>query len=132
MTEDGSRPLKNAAHEAFCQEYAKTSNAAGAWRKATGKTANADVNGTNWLVKAGFDLRIDKIRQDAAKTGIIERDEGLEILAEIARQEGNEPRDRISALKVAGTWCGWEKGTEAENKIADALSEELERIRAKK
>lgn len=108
---DPSQPLKNPSHEAFCQEYSRHGNAAAAWRQATGKTKNADVNGNEWLVKPGFDLRIDAIRAEARATGIIERDEGLEILAEIARSRDTEAKDRIAALKLAGMWCGWEKTT---------------------
>lgn len=42
---------------------------------------------------------------------------------------------KLDALKVMGTWCGWEKGTEAERKGAEALggvAELIHRIRARK
>ena len=29
--------------------------------------------------------------------------------------------DKLGALALLGKWCGWEKGTVAENKAADAL-----------
>lgn len=71
---DGSLPLANAAHERFCQEYAVSSNAADAWRKATGKSANADVHSAKWIVKDGFSERIAAIRKESARVAKIDKD----------------------------------------------------------
>ena len=57
--------LKNAKHEAFAQAYALSSNASEAWRKATSKTANADVNGARWLVIRGIVERVAELRKKA-------------------------------------------------------------------
>lgn len=57
--------LKNARHERFAQAYAVKSNAAAAWRKATGKKANANVLGSKWLAIVGIKERVAEIKAKA-------------------------------------------------------------------
>lgn len=146
--------LKNPAHETFCQEYVRTGSYAEAWRKATGGDAtHSDANGAKWAVKGSIPDRIEEIQNQNEKRSDISKDEAIKLVCQIIKAPPKDAAvdhplceikmskageyyafpDKLGALAKLGSWCGWDKGTEAENKIADALvDDDISASRAKK
>lgn len=155
---DPSRPLPNARHEAFAQGLAQGMTADGAY-KAAGFAENRG-NATRLKANESIMKRVDVIQAEANAVSVIKKERAMEYLAsvvltpigevhegsilaqEVTRRTtdfGTETRikmpGKLEALKILGTWCGWEKGTEAERDAAKALggvSELIARIRARK
>jgi phage terminase small subunit len=141
------------AHEAFCQHYISTGNASASWRVATGKTGpeakNADVHAARWLVKAGIKARIAEIRGKLEEKAMLTKEQVIRFLCEVIStpigeitpdsrlaqksvptEHGRriEAPGKIEAAKLLGSWLGWEKGNEAENKTADALGSAVKQL----
>lgn len=131
----GSEPLKNARHEAFAVAWAKGASATEAYRKVGYTAKDADTAGPRLSANVGIKARKEWMQAQTAARSILSRDDGLKILAEIAQNTEEPGQSRTGALKVIGQWCGWEKGTEAENKAAGALmtfADQLAKIRSRR
>lgn len=145
--------LSNPRQEAFAQLYVETGNASEAWRRVTGKTGNADVNAFKWLGRPEVKARIAEIQAENDRLCQLKRDEALAFLATVVRTPlGKVDRDsplcqehtktdsehssterikmpgKLEALRLVGQWCGWETGTQAENKMTDSLIAGIRRI----
>lgn len=145
--------LKNVRHEAFCQAYALGGNASEAYRKAGYSAKDADVAGPRLLGNVGIQQRIEQIRLENDGKSELTKAQALHYLAQIIRtpigeidqnhhlaqeyaitEHGHRLKmpGKLEALKLLGQWCGWEKGTEAENKAADSLRDVMAEIRARR
>lgn len=84
----------------------------------------------------GMEARIMWLRAEADRSITLSKERALQIAAELAEgRHRAEPSHRIASMALVGKWCGWEKGTEAERKAADALggvAEMITRIRSRK
>lgn len=115
-------------------------------------------NAARLRTKEDIWARVAAIRAQFSEASLIDDKRALEILAEIVTtpigeinqhhflaqeysetpsKEGTAIRikmpSKLDALKVMGTWCGWEKGTQAEQAAARALggvADMIQRIRA--
>jgi methyl coenzyme M reductase gamma subunit len=84
----------------------------------------------------GMDERIAAIRAATEAKFDISKGDAIRRCVQLADgMHGAEPHHRIAALAMIGKWCGWEKGTEAEQQAAKALggvSDLLTRIRTRR
>jgi phage terminase small subunit len=127
MTEKGE-PLKNPRHEAFAQARSLGKPAAECYRIAGYRSKDSNVKGSKMAAYGNITARIDAIKAEANRKSALTKDRALEIMADIA-ERGEKDSDRIAACKAAGTWCGWETGTQAEQK---AVSAQMAEIRSRK
>jgi len=133
---DPSAPLRSARHERFAQHVAMGKPDAEAYRLAGFAGLHANKRAAEVRATQGMEDRIAFLRAQADRSITLSKERALQIAAELA--EGRhmaEPGHRISAMSMVGKWCGWEKGTEAERKAADALggvAEMITRIRSRK
>lgn len=133
---DPTRPLCSARHERFAQEIAASKTASEAYRLAGFKGKEPHKRVSEIRAIPGMEARIQAIRAEMAAKSMLTKERAMQLCAELAEGEhGAEPHHRISAMEKVGKWCGWEKGTEAEQAAAKALggvSEMITRIRSSK
>lgn len=125
--EDGSEQLDNPAYERFAQACASGVSLAEAYREA-GYADDRRHAHRLWATNGDIRNRASYLRREARAAFVIDRDEALDILAGIARNPAEAGKTRVAALGTAGKWLGLEKGTEAENKSADALRDLMQSI----
>lgn len=153
---DASVPLASVKYEAFAQGLAKGLTNVAAHKAAGfgGDNGNASTAANLPEVRA----RVAFIREQFASMSRINDKRALEILAEIvltpigeidqrhflAQEYSETPGmhgtairikmpSKLDALRIMGAWCGWEKGTQADRKAAEALggvAELVARIRS--
>lgn len=102
--------IQNPRHESFCQAYVRSGNAAAAWREAGGTGGNADVNGSQWLVKAGIPERIAEIRGEMEKGFAMDRDAWLRRLlanADKSRESGALAGERQALREIGLAMSAW-------------------------
>jgi phage terminase small subunit len=69
----GMAILKNPRHELFAQQIASgTCSAADAYRRAGGRTKNADVIACRWLRKISIEQRIGELKERCAEVRAID------------------------------------------------------------
>lgn len=127
--EAGSQQLDVPAYETFAREVAANKSYAEAYRLA-GYADDRRHAYRLWATNGDIQARAAYLRKEAGIAFGLEQAEALQILANIARNVSGdvECKDSITALKLAGAWCGWEKGTEADNKTADVLKDMMAAI----
>jgi hypothetical protein len=132
--------LPNPKHETFAQELAKGSTLEAAYLTAGFKAhrGNSFRLSENEHVKG----RVNELKTEANGASTLSKQEAIEWLCKaittpVGKIDENSPLaqeviykpgekrvksvSKMDALKTLGSWCGWEKGTEAENKLADTL-----------
>lgn len=126
---DTSQPLTNARHERFAQALFRGLTADAAYREAGFKPnrGNAAALKANQSISA----RLVALQRQVASKAVAERQEVEARLTGIIRSDTVEPQVIVSASRVLGQWNGWEKGTEAENKLAESLGASLRRRAAR-
>ena len=84
--------LSNLKHERFCQEYAKTANAAQSYKKVYGEMQESSLysNANRLLKKDSIQARLREINAEIHSSKIMEVAEMQEILSEIARMQKYE------------------------------------------
>jgi hypothetical protein len=155
---DPSLPLPLVRHEAFAQAVAKGMTADAAYSAAGYKPNRHNAARLNTIEH--IRSRVAAIRAQLASLSLIDDKRALEILGEIVltpvgsidqhhmlcqeysetpTKEGTAIRikmpSKLDALRVMGTWCGWERGTQAEQAAARALggvADMMARIRTRK
>lgn len=134
--------LKNPKWEKFCQAYVETDKPGEAYKRAGYTGAGAEQSAAALLKNPNISARILSIRKENAALAKIGKERAIEILCDIVMtpiakinehhylaQELTVDKNgrrikmpgKMDALKTLGQWCGFETGTEAENKAADAL-----------
>lgn len=132
---DPANPLENARHEAFAQALALNKSASEAYRLAGYEAKYSHTAGPRLSLNVDIQARVAEIKAETNRGSKLTKDRALELLGIIAEDGTEKAGDRIAAMRTAGAWCGWETGTEAENKQAAAterLTEAVSRIRAMK
>ena len=81
--------LSNLKHERFCQEYAKTANAAQSYKKVYGDMQESSLysNANRLLKKDSIQTRLQEITAEIRSAKIMEVAEMQEVLSEIARMQ---------------------------------------------
>lgn len=137
--------------EMFCQGVAAGLSHAEAWRKATGKTKNADVSCDQLLGKIGIRDRIAELKEANPRKATLRREQVIAFLCEViaasaANVEAASPLvqsvefvdgkpvklripDKIAAVKELAKMCGWSQPARLELSATDTLSEFLGSIR---
>lgn len=84
--------LSNLKHERFCQEYAKTANAAQSYKKVYGDMQESSLysNANRLLKKDSIQARLREINAEIHSSKIMEVAEMQEVLTEIARMQKYE------------------------------------------
>jgi hypothetical protein len=119
---DPSKPLPSVRHEKFAQEAAFGRTDVEAYRLAGYKGQPAYKRACEIRVMPGIEERIAVLREVNSRKSQLSKDRAMQLCAELAEGEhGAEPHHRIAAMDKVGKWCGWEKGTEAEQKAAAAI-----------
>ena len=124
--------LANAKDEIFCQGVASGLSHSEAYRRATGKKGNPDVQSAQLMVKNGIKERITEIRAESATRCSMTREQFVESLVAMLRGKPGEatldcelcdslisrgqrhpvfPPKATIAMQLAKI-CGWEKPTE--------------------
>jgi hypothetical protein len=85
--------LRKQSYEMFATFAASGLSFAESYRRTTGKTANADVKGTQWHGYAGVKQRITELKAENAKRSQMTREELLDFYAEVIRT----PADSVPA-----------------------------------
>lgn len=139
--------LENPKYEAFAQHRAngKTQNDA---YEAAGY-APSRPSAHRLAKNANICARIRELQEEAASASKFTKEKAIEFLVECIQQpvgfltadsrlaeeisptqHGTRVRmmNKAKALELLGKWAGWEKGTEAENKQADALQTAVKRL----
>ena len=151
MKDDGSEPLANARHERFAVEVAKGVGSDMTAYVAAGYSQKAaHQNATGLRANAGIMARVAWIQRQAAKSAVLTIEEKRLFIARVLRtpigeidetsdlaqgvkysdEGGKEIKmpDKLRAIAIDNDLAG--EGSEA--KHLDALTDEIERIRAKK
>ena len=157
---DPTVPLESVRHETFAQNVAMGKSDAEAYRLAGFKGAHSNKRAAEVRAKQGVEPRIDHIRAQAASVSAMTKEQALQFLTDVIMTPVGMVNERsvlaqevtkttvggvttvkvrmpgkIEAIKILGSWCGWERGTEAERAAANALggvAEMVARIRARK
>ena len=157
---DPTVPLRSARHEAFAQHVAMGKSDAEAYRLAGFKGVHSDKRAAEVRVNQGVEHRIAHIRAQASSVSAMTKEQALQFLTDVIMTPVGTVNERsvlaqevtkttvggvttvkvrmpgkIEAIKILGSWCGWERGTEAERAAANALggvAEMVARIRARK
>jgi phage terminase small subunit len=83
--------LRNSRHEAFAQQIASgTCSAAEAYRRAGGRTKNADVIACRWLRKVSIKERIAELKGRAAEKCDMTREQTVRALSGIFQAKPSE------------------------------------------
>lgn len=129
---------------------------ADAYRKAGFLGAQAHRRAAEIRARPDVDARIAEIRRENDRLSALSREEAMAFLADIVRtpigdvstssplcQEHSRTEgvgtsterikmpSKLDALKLLGSWCGWEQGTEAENKAANTLATFMAEVRSR-
>src|SRR5579862_9606866 len=100
------KPLKNTRHEAFAQLAATGLSASEAYRRVSGRTANANVHSARWMAKDSIKARIAELQKASETEAVLDMQERRRIAAGIARDAQQRASDRIAAIvadaKLAG------------------------------
>ena len=137
--------------EAFAQGIASGLSHAEAWRKATGKTNNADVNCDKLLGKAGIKERIAELKEANSAKAALSREQTIEFLCNVISTsaanvevdsslvqsaefvDGKPVKlripDKIAAVKELTKICGWAEPNRIELSATDTLAEFISSIR---
>ncbi len=125
-----------------------------AYRLAGFKGKHADKRAAELRGRQGIQARIAEIKRENTEIFRLSREQVLNFLADVIEtpigkvdeesrlaQEVTYGKDgaidklkmpgKIEAARLAGQWCGWEKGNQAENKVADAAASMAEAIRSR-
>lgn len=112
-------PLPSERHERFACALAEGKPAAEAYRLAGYSEKHSKQAASRLAARDDVQARVAEIRGEANAMSRLTKEKAMEVLARIARH-GERASDKIRALQVLGRWCGWESGTQAENRLADA------------
>lgn len=133
---DPSLPLPSARHEAFAQAVVDKKTDVEAYRIAGFKAKEPHKRACEIRAIPGIKARIAHLRAEIASKSMLTKERAMKLNAEMAEGlHGAEPHHRIAAMKLVGSWCGWEKGTQAEQAAAKALggvADMMTRIRTRK
>lgn len=112
-------PLPSERHERFACALAEGIPAAEAYRLAGYSEKHSKQAASRLAARDDVQARVAEIRVAANAMSLLTKEKAMEVLARIARH-GERASDQIRAIQVLGRFCGWETGTEAENRLADA------------
>jgi hypothetical protein len=137
--------------EAFCQGVANGLSNAEAWRRATGRTNNADVHGAECIVKNGIKERINELKEANSRKSTLTREQVIEFLckagtASASNVEADSPLvqsaefvdgkpvklkipDKIAAVRELVKICGWAQPARLELSTRDTLADFIDSIR---
>ncbi len=137
--------------EAFCQGVANGLSNAEAWRRATGRTNDADVHGAECIVKNGIKERINELKEANSRKATLTREQIIEFLckavtASAANVEADSSLvqsaefadgkpvklkipDKIAAVKELVKICGWAQSARVELSARDTLADFITSIR---
>lgn len=139
--------LENPKHEAFAQNRASGMNQAAAY-EAAGYTPSRQ-SAARLATNEDICSRVAELQAEAAAATKFTKEKAIEFLVKVIQQPvGSLTADSVlaeeisptqhgtrvrmmgkaKALELLGKWAGWEKGTEAENKQADALQTAVKRL----
>lgn len=116
-----------------------------AYRLAGFKGKHADKRAAELRGRQGIKARIAEIKRENTEIFRLSREQVLNFLADVIETPIGEVTEKhrlaqeigfsndggmtklkmpgkIEAARLAGQWCGWEKGNQAENKAADAMA----------
>ena len=91
-------PLASPRDELFCQAVATGASFAEAYRRASGKTRDADVRGSEFVVKRGIKERINEIREEQSAKCEITKDQLRQFLVSIILAK---PETRVWTIRFA-------------------------------
>lgn len=100
--------------ERFAQLYVELGTAAEAYRRAydsEGKPEGVQVSASRLLADPKVSLRVEELRERLAELAIWKRLDSLNTLAEIARKEQAQDKDKVAAVKAINSMHGWDKAT---------------------
>jgi len=145
----------NTRDEEFCRLVTVGGKSdAEAYRLAGFKGKDANRRAAEVRARQGIQARIAEIKGENTEIFRLSREQVLNFLADVIEtpigkvdeesrlaQEVAYGKDgaidklkmpgKIEAARLAGQWCGWEKGNQAENKAADAAASMAEAIRSR-
>jgi hypothetical protein len=142
--------LRKQTYEIFSQFAASGLSLAESYRRTTGRTAHADVKGSQWHRYAGVKERITELKAENAKRSQMTREELLDFYAEVIRtpadsvpagspviqayEQDGEGRvklricDKVTAGAALQKMCGWNEPEKLELS-SDTLSHYLLELR---
>lgn len=100
--------------ERFAQLYVEIGTAAEAYRRAydsEGKPEGVQVSASRLLADPKVSLRVEELRERLAELAIWKRLDSLNTLAEIARKDQAQDKDKVAAVKAINSMHGWDKTT---------------------
>lgn len=144
----------NDRDELFCRYVVSGKTDTEAYRLAGFTGKHADKRAAEVRGRQGIKDRIAQMRKENEEAFRLTKEQVLNFLADIIEtpigavtpdhklaqeigfsNEGGMTKlkmpGKIEAAKLAGMWCGWEKGNQAENKAADAAASMAEAIRSR-
>lgn len=102
-------------HRLFVAAYFEADfNASEAYRRTFRRRRNANVNSAQLMKKPHIRRAIDAEMERLMEKSQMDRDEALEIVTKLARDEKICPRDRIKAIQTWATMTGQAKPPEGE------------------
>jgi hypothetical protein len=155
MKTDPSLPLANPRYEMIAQAIAAGTSAAKAYVEAGYAPGSAETTGPRLARSPAVKARVAALLAAADASARLEREEAMDRLVKIilAKPSDAGPDNplceirmskagpyyafpcKIECIRLLGKYCGWETGTQAENKAAGAmvtLTEQVAAIRAMK
>ena len=144
--------LKSVRDERFAQYVAAAVSLSEAYRRVTGKTANADVHGREFMRKHGMKARVAEIKaENAAKCEMSKEEYRAYLIAAMktpAGQIGPDHQfcqiykvvdengvtrefrmpDKLRAAQLLAQHCGWDEPTKVALDVGDSLSAFLREV----
>ena len=142
--------VRNPRHELFAQQIASgTCSAAEAYRRAGGRTKNADVIASRWLRKVSIKERIAELKGRTAEKCEMTREQTVRALSGIIQARPSEASlenslcetvmtkvgpaavfpSKLGAIAQITKMCGWNEPERHEHGASNELTEILRRMR---
>jgi hypothetical protein len=137
--------------EAFCQGVASGLPKAEAWRRATGRTNNADVHCDQLMGKRGITERITELKEANSRKATLTREQIIEFLCKAVTASASNVEadsslvqsaefidgkpvklkipDKIAAVRELVRICGWAQPARLELSARDTLGDFINSIR---
>lgn len=128
---DGSQPLADGQHETFAKLLAKGGmSQAAAYTKAGYRGANA--NSAKVARKYGIPERVLWLKKEASKGDVLTQKEKRERLARVIREDSEELRDILTAIKIDNDMDPESRAIKVEHDVTVTVTDKLADLRAKK